>query len=41
MEAGNNEQNTMYRREFVFIENVNRNRPETNIQTLKGTRKLC
>jgi hypothetical protein len=41
MEAGTNEQNTMYRREFVFIENVNRNRPETNIQTLKGTRKLC
>jgi hypothetical protein len=41
MEAADNEWNTVSRREFVFIENVNRNRPETNIQTLKGTRKLC
>jgi len=24
----------------VFIENVNRNRPEINVQTLTGTRKL-
>jgi hypothetical protein len=28
---------TVSRREFVFIENVNRNRPETNVQTLTGT----
>ena len=28
---------TRSRREFVFIENVNRNRPETNVKTLTGT----
>jgi hypothetical protein len=28
---------TVSRREFVLIENVNRNRPETNVQTLTGT----
>ena len=39
MEAADNEWNTVSRREFVFIENVNRNRPETNVQTLPGTRK--
>jgi hypothetical protein len=27
---------TVSRREFVFIENVNRNRPETNVKTLTG-----
>jgi hypothetical protein len=37
MEAGDNERNTVSRREFVLIENVNRNRPETNVQTLTGT----
>ena len=31
---------TVSRREFVFIENVNRNRPETNVQTLTGMRKM-
>jgi hypothetical protein len=31
---------TMSRREFVFFENVNRNRPETNVQTLTRTQKL-
>jgi len=36
-EAVDNERNIVSRREFVFIENVNRNRPETNVQTLTGT----
>ena len=31
---------TMSRTEFVFFENVNRNRPETNVQTLTRTQKL-
>ena len=31
---------TVSRREFVFIENVNRNRPEINVQTLTGMRKM-
>ena len=30
----------MSRREFVFFENVNRNRPESNVQTLTRTQKL-
>jgi hypothetical protein len=30
MEAADNEWNTVSRREFVFFENVNRNRPETS-----------
>jgi len=37
MEAADNDRNTVSRREFVLIENVNRNRPETNVQTLTGT----
>jgi len=40
MEAVDNERNTVSRREFVFFENVNRNRPETNVQTLTRTWKL-
>jgi hypothetical protein len=32
--VADNEQNTVSRREFVFFENVNRNRSETNVQTL-------
>ena len=31
---------TLSRREFLFFENVNRNRPETNVQTFTRTRKL-
>ena len=31
---------TISRTEFVFFENVNRNRPETNVQTLTRTQKL-
>ena len=37
MEAADNEQNTVSRREVVFFEHVNRNRPETNVQTLIRT----
>jgi hypothetical protein len=37
MEAADNEPNTVSRREFVFFENVNRNRPETKVQTLTRT----
>jgi len=37
MEAADNERNTVSRREVVFFEHVNRNRPETNVQTLIRT----
>ena len=40
METAGNEWNTVSRGEFVLIENVNRNRQETNVQTLTGTQKL-
>ncbi|XP_052806603.1 uncharacterized protein LOC128235851 [Mya arenaria] len=40
MEVVDTVKSTLSRREFVFVENVNRNRPETNVQTLTGTRKL-
>lgn len=39
-EAADNERNTVSRREIVFIENVNRDRPETDVQTLTGKREL-
>ncbi len=40
MEAANKDGNTVSKREFVFIENVKINRPETDVKTLAGTRKL-
>jgi hypothetical protein len=40
METADTDRNTVSRREFVFIENVSRNRPESNVKTLAGTRKL-
>lgn len=40
MENTDNEANTVSRREFILVKDVERNRVETNVQTLQGTRKL-
>lgn len=37
IEATDEDRNTVSRREFLFVGHVNRNRPETNVQTLTGT----
>ena len=40
MEVYDEKQKTVSRRELIFIDKVERNRPETNVQKLTGTRKL-
>lgn len=40
MENTDNEAKTVSRREFILVKDVERNREETDVQTLQGTRKL-
>jgi hypothetical protein len=40
MNVTDEERNTMSKREFILVSDVSRNRQETNVQTLTGTRKI-